>query len=67
MIDSSIQVLLAREHEMRFAKSRTARINAGAYVIETASHHPDLRLRRHAANHLRSRGVTVLYDTDLAV
>ena len=67
MIVSSIQKLLAREHAMRFAKSRNARINAGAYVIETASNHPDLRLRRHAANHLRNRGVTVLYDTDLAV
>jgi len=65
MIESSIQELLAREHEMRHAKSRNARITAGAYVLETASSHPDLRLRRHAANHLRSRGVTVLYDTDL--
>ena len=66
MIDSSIQELLAREHEMRFAKSRNARVSAGAYVIETASNHPDLRLRRHAANHLRSRGVTVLYDTEMS-
>jgi hypothetical protein len=66
MIISSIEELLTNERTMRFGRTRNTRISAGAAVIEAASHHPDPKLPKYAAGHLRSRGVTVLYDTEMS-
>jgi hypothetical protein len=61
MIVSSIQELLTDEHATRFGRTEKIRSRAMAAVIDTAFNNPTPSIREHAANHLRKRGIEIVY------
>jgi hypothetical protein len=65
MTITTMRQLLGKERTWKNSKNKTRRVDAGAEILETATHSTDVKLRNRAVAWCADRGLTVEHPSEL--